>query len=116
MDANPPDSDDAAFGLVEQYDSIEDDPYLRSEFLDAVGTTRSYINWLRLRRDRAAPRGSSTPAPDEVAPQAPGPDDGKGAQRPVPPLPNRSRTANTRPPNNTGGISRNRRRRNREYP
>ncbi|MEW2067664.1 hypothetical protein [Streptomyces sp. NPDC007346] len=115
MDTNPPDPDDAASGLVEQYDSIGD-PALRSEFLDQAGTTRSYINWVRLRRARAAREDSSAPAPDEVAPQALEPDGRKGAQRPAPPLPNRSRTANTRPPNNTGGISRNRRRRNREYP
>ncbi|MEU3204962.1 hypothetical protein ABZ702_14025 [Streptomyces cyaneofuscatus] len=120
METSPPDPDDAAFELVEQYDSIED-PYLRSEFLDAVGTTRSRINHLRLLRDRAAARNIAAapePEPEEVAPGA---DGGKGAQRPVPslPLPNRSRTPDvtTRPPNNTGGISRrNRRRRNRERP
>ncbi|PVC96702.1 hypothetical protein DBP19_10500 [Streptomyces sp. CS090A] len=118
METSPPDPDDAAFGLVEQYDSIED-PYLRSEFLDAVGTTRSRINHLRLLRDRAAARSIAAtpePEPEEVAPEA---DGRKGSQRPVPPLPNRSRTPDvtTRPPNNTGGISRrNRRRRNRERP
>lgn len=122
METSPPDPDDARFGLVEQYDSIED-PYLRSEFLDTVGTTRSGINHLRLLRDRAAARSIAAapepePEPEEVAPEA---DGGKGSQRPVPPLPlpNRSRTpeVTTRPPNNTGGISRrNRRRRNRERP
>ncbi|MFJ6236441.1 hypothetical protein ACIQH0_20385 [Streptomyces griseus] len=118
METSPPDPDDAAFGLVEQYDSIED-PYLRSEFLDAVGTTRSRINHLRLLRDRAAARSIAAapePEPEEVAPET---DGGKGSQRPVPPLPNRSRTTDvaTRPPNNTGGTRRrNRRRRNRERP
>ncbi|MGA5468464.1 hypothetical protein ACPCUK_06455 [Streptomyces arboris] len=117
METSPPD-DDAAFGLVEQYDSIED-PGLRSDFLDAVGTTRSRINHLRLLRDRAAARSiAADPEPEDVAPEA---DGGKGTPRPVPPLPlpNRSRTPDvtTRPPNNTGGISRwNRRRRNRERP
>ncbi|MEV7847108.1 hypothetical protein AB0O50_24300 [Streptomyces cyaneofuscatus] len=115
MESSPP--DDAAFRLVEQYDSIED-PGLRSDFLDAVGTTRSRINHLRLLRDRAAARSiAADPEPEEeVTPEA---DGGKGARRPVPPLPNRSRTPDviTRPPNNTGGISRrNRRRRNRERP
>ncbi|MFD3786214.1 hypothetical protein [Streptomyces cyaneofuscatus] len=121
METSPPYPDDAAFGLVEQYDSIED-PYLRSEFLDNAGTTRSGINHLRLLRDRAAARSIAAapkPEPEEVAPEASG---GKGSQRPVPPLPlpNRSRTpeVTTRPPNNTGGISRRniRRRRNRERP
>lgn len=116
METSPPDPDDAAFGLVEQYDSIED-PHLRSEFLEAVGTTRSRINHLRLLRDRAAARSiAADPEPEEVAPEA---DGAKGSQRPVPPLPNRSRTPDvtTRPPNNNGGISRrNRRRRNRERP
>ncbi|MEU0378145.1 hypothetical protein ABZ093_12715 [Streptomyces cyaneofuscatus] len=114
MESNPP--DDAAFRLVEQYDSIED-PGLRSDFLDAVGTTRSRINHLRLLRDRAAARSiAADPEPEEEVTPA---DGGKGARRPVPPLPNRSRTPDviTRPPNNTGGISRrNRRRRNRERP
>ncbi|MFJ4968800.1 hypothetical protein [Streptomyces sp. NPDC088755] len=120
METSPPDPGDAAFGLVEQYDSIED-PGLRSDFLDAVGTTRSRIDHLRLLRDRAAARSIAAdqdpdPDPEEVAAEA---DGGKSGQRPAPPLPNRSRTpdATTRPPNNTGGISqRDRRRRNRERP
>ncbi|MDT0494872.1 hypothetical protein ACIOD0_06005 [Kitasatospora albolonga] len=118
METSPPDPDGGAFGLVEQYDSIED-PDLRSDFLDAIGTTRSYINALRLRRDSAARRITADPEPEEVAPQAPAPNGEKGAQRPVPPLPNRARTGGptTRPPNNTGGVSRTtRRRRNREHP
>lgn len=40
------------FHLVDQYDSLED-PWLRSEFLDAIGTTRPYIDALRARRDAA---------------------------------------------------------------
>ncbi|MFF2716659.1 hypothetical protein [Streptomyces sp. NPDC058011] len=115
METSSPDPDDAAFGIIEQYDSFED-PDQRSDFLDAVGTTRSYINHLRLLRDRAAARSIAAEPEEEVASEA---DGGKGAQRPVPPLPHRSRTPDTptRPPNNTGGISRrNKRRRNRERP
>ncbi|MFJ4961397.1 hypothetical protein EES43_09920 [Streptomyces sp. ADI96-02] len=111
MDTNPPESDDACFGLVEQYDSIED-PHLRSEFLDAAGTTPSYINALRLRRDRAAARRASEP----TTPEAPGPVGDKVTRRRPPLLSTRSRVSVTRPPNNRGGAARHRRRRNRERP
>ncbi|MFC8535423.1 hypothetical protein ACFUJY_15890 [Streptomyces sp. NPDC057249] len=49
------------FRLVDQYDSIED-PWLRSEFLDAIGTTRPRIDALRARRD-AAREADARPAP-----------------------------------------------------
>ncbi|MBM7054140.1 hypothetical protein [Streptomyces durocortorensis] len=107
MNIDPPDPDDGPFGLVEQYDSIED-PCLRSEFLDAVGTTRSYINALRLRRDKAA-------AGDAPAPEASGPPEDKGPQRRVPRLPLRNRGITTRPPKYAGSV-RNKRRRNRARP
>ncbi|MEU2404068.1 hypothetical protein ABZ609_07090 [Streptomyces rubiginosohelvolus] len=105
MDIEPPDPDDDLFGLVEQYDSIED-PYLRSEFLDSVGTTLSHINALRLRRDQAAARNAS-------APEAPCPPDGKGPRRRVPRPPLRGIT--TRPPKSAGSV-RNKLRRNRARP
>ncbi|MGW3582211.1 hypothetical protein ACWDM8_12855 [Streptomyces rubiginosohelvolus] len=108
MNIDPPDPDDDLFGLVEQYDSIED-PYLQSEFLDAVGTTRSYINALRLRRDQAAARNAS-------APEAPCPPDDKGPQRRVPRLPLRQRGITTTRPPKYAGSARNKRRRNRARP
>ncbi|WP_330238910.1 hypothetical protein [Streptomyces sp. NBC_00525] len=51
---------DEEFGLVDQYDSFED-PWLRSEFLDAIGRTRPCIDALRARRDAA--RTEDTPGP-----------------------------------------------------
>lgn len=102
MNIDPPDPDDGPFGLVEQYDSVED-PYLRSEFLDAVGTTPSYINALRLRRDKAAARNAS-------APEASGPPKDKGPRRRVPRL-LRNRGTTSRPPKDAGSV-RNKRRRN----
>ncbi|MFG2504035.1 hypothetical protein ACGFOW_00835 [Streptomyces rubiginosohelvolus] len=107
MNIDPPDPDDDLFGLVEQYDSIED-PYLRSEFLDSVGTTLSYINALRLRRYQAAARNDS-------APEAPCPPDDKGRRRRVPRLPLHKRGTTTRPPKHAGSV-RNKRRRNRARP
>ncbi|MFH9299075.1 hypothetical protein [Streptomyces sp. NPDC017520] len=107
MNIDPPDPDDAPFGLVEQYDSIED-PYLRSEFLDAVGTTRSYINALRLRRDKAAARNAS-------APEASGPPEDQEPRHRVPRLPHRNRGMTSRPPKYAGSV-RNKRRRNRARP
>ncbi|MFD4237076.1 hypothetical protein [Streptomyces sp. NPDC058542] len=116
MDTGPPEPSDGPFELVEQYDSIED-PCLRSEFLGAVGTTRSYINALRLRRDRA--RKASVPAhpePDHAVTQAPGsPNAEKDPQRRTPRLPIRERAVSTRPPRYAGSI-RNKRRRNRARP
>ncbi|MCC8478089.1 hypothetical protein C6W96_12055 [Streptomyces sp. CS149] len=107
MNIDPPDPDDDAFGLVEQYDSIED-PCLRSEFLDAAGTTRSHIDALRLRRDQAAARDVSTP-------EASGPPEDKGTRPRVPRLPLRNRGITTRPPKYAGSV-RNKRRRNRARP
>nr|PPQ57703.1 hypothetical protein C5F59_14150 [Streptomyces sp. QL37] len=113
METISPEPDDDPFELVEQYDSIED-PYLRSEFLDAVGTTRSYINALRLRRDKAALKASAPPEPDDrtATPEAHGPVDDKGPQRRTPRPPGRSRSTTTRPPKYAGSV-RNKRSRNR---
>ncbi|MEU5286012.1 hypothetical protein AB0G97_18635 [Streptomyces sp. NPDC020755] len=112
MDTDPPEPNDDPFELVEQYDSIED-PDLRSDFLVAVGTTRSYVNALRLRRDQA--RKASKPAhlePDRAAPEAPGSPNTKGPQRRTPRLPIRERGITTRPPT-YAGSARNKHRRNR---
>ncbi|MFH8883796.1 hypothetical protein [Streptomyces californicus] len=106
MNIEPPDPDDGPFGLVEQYDSIED-PYLRSEFLDAVGTTRSYINALRLRRDKAAG--------DVSAPEAAGARENKGPRHRVPRLSLRTRGMTGRPPR-YGGSVRSKHSRNRARP
>ncbi|MGW0644554.1 hypothetical protein [Streptomyces sp. EN27] len=108
MDMNPPDPDDDRFGLVEQYDSIED-PCLRSEFLEAVGTTRSYINALRLRRDKAAARNASG------APETFGAPEPKAPRRHGPRRPLRGRGITTRPPTYAASV-RNKRRRNRARP
>ncbi|MEV5617523.1 hypothetical protein [Streptomyces bacillaris] len=113
MNTNPPDPDD----LFRQYDSIED-PDLRSEFLDAAGTTRPYIDALRDRHSRAS-RRSTAADPDEVTPQPREEPLDRASRKARPPrLRKRSRTvATTRPPNNsTGGTPRNRRRRRRERP
>ncbi|MEU2098643.1 hypothetical protein ABZ741_36115 [Streptomyces globisporus] len=107
MNIDPPDPDDGLFGLVEQYDSIEV-PYLLSEFLDAVGTTRSYIDALRLRRDKAAARNAS-------APEASGPPDDTGPRHRLPRRPLRNRGITTGPPKYAGSV-RNKRRRNRARP
>ncbi|MBK0376803.1 MULTISPECIES: hypothetical protein [unclassified Streptomyces] len=96
MNIDPPDPDDDPFGLVEQYDSIED-PDLRSEFLDAVGTTRSYINALRLRRDKAAARDAS-------APEASGAPRNRGPRRRLPRLRLRNRGTTGRPPRYAGSV------------
>ncbi|MFJ3700865.1 MULTISPECIES: hypothetical protein [unclassified Streptomyces] len=115
METISPEPDDAPFGLVEQYDSIED-PYLRSEFLDAVGTTRSYINALRLRRDKAARKAAAQPEQDQaIAPEAPGPVEDKGPQHRPPRSPVRPRSTTTRPPK-YAASRRNKRRRNRRSP
>ncbi|MFF5773677.1 hypothetical protein ACFY8V_25015 [Streptomyces californicus] len=95
MNFDPPDPDDP-FGLVEQYDSIED-PDLRSEFLDAVGTTRSYINALRFRRDKAAARDAS-------APESSGAPKNRGPRRRVPRLRLRNRGTTGRPPRYAGSV------------
>ncbi|MFI1187656.1 hypothetical protein [Streptomyces californicus] len=107
MNIDPPDPDDGPFGLVEQYDSIED-PHLRSEFLVATGTTRSYINALRLRRDRAAARNAS-------ASEAFGPPEDQGQRRRVPRLRLRDRGTNVGPPRYAGSV-RSKYRRNRARP
>ncbi|MFI9036038.1 hypothetical protein [Streptomyces sp. NPDC053726] len=112
MDENPPEPDDKQFGIVEQYDSLED-PALRSDFLDAMGTTRSYINALRLRRDAARKAAKADPGPD-CAVSSPAPRGDEEPERREPRMPRRSRGIVTRPPNNTGGVRR--RRRNRERP
>ncbi|MER7698471.1 hypothetical protein [Streptomyces sp. NPDC096095] len=116
MDTDPSEPNDSPFGLVEQYDSI-DDPHLRSAFLDDVGTTRSYINALRLRRDKAALKVSAPahPEPDDRAtPEAPESPDGKSPRRPrAPRLSLRNRSTTTRPPKNAGSV-RSKRRRNRD--
>ncbi|WP_030740247.1 hypothetical protein [Streptomyces griseus] len=96
MNIDPPDPDEDPFGLVEQYDSIED-PDLRSEFLDAVGTTRSYINALRLRRDKAAARDAS-------APEASGAPKNRGPRPRVPRLRLRNRGTTGRPPRYAGSV------------
>lgn len=116
MDTDPPEPNDDPFELVEKYDSIED-PCLRSEFLDAVGTTRSYINALRLRRDEAARKASAPahPEPDRATPEAPESPDDKDPRRRGPRLPLRNRSTTTRPPKTAGSV-RNKRRRNRERP
>ncbi|MDX3687246.1 MULTISPECIES: hypothetical protein [unclassified Streptomyces] len=115
METTSPEPDDA-FGLVEQFDSIED-PYLRSEFLDAVGTTRSYINALRLRRDQAARKTSAPIEPDQEAATGTktGRVDGEGPQRRTPRPPVRTRVLATRPPRYAGSV-RSKRRRNRRRP
>ncbi|MFD5134825.1 hypothetical protein ACFWMX_00930 [Streptomyces sp. NPDC058378] len=115
METTSPEPDDP-FGLVEQFDSIED-PYLRSEFLDAVGTTRSYINALRLRRDQAARKASAPIEPDQEAAAEPKPGQvgEEGPQRRTPRLPVRTRILATRPPRYAGSV-RSRRRRNRRRP
>ncbi|MFI6723673.1 hypothetical protein [Streptomyces atratus] len=114
MVENPPEPDDDPFGLVEQYDFL-DDPDLRSDFLDAMGTTRSYINALRLRRDAARKAAKAAHESDEATPGPGGPRSDKESKRREPLLPRRSRVAVTRPPNKSGGTVR-RRRRNRERP
>ncbi|WEH33585.1 hypothetical protein PZB75_09480 [Streptomyces sp. AM 4-1-1] len=83
--------------IVAQYDSNED-PHLRSEFLEAVGMTRTQVEYLRLRRD-AEERASKSPMTSDDAPprspgEAPGPR-GRGPRR----APRRSRVADSRPPN-----------------
>lgn len=114
MGTSSPEPDDDPFGLVEKYDSI-DDPDLRSDFLDAIGTTLPYINALRLRRDRAAREDSPAPTgPDRAVAEAPGPPDDKGPRRRSPRLPIRSR-ATTHPPRYASYVL-NRRRRNRGRP
>ncbi|OLO33125.1 hypothetical protein PZ61_0223230 [Streptomyces sp. MNU77] len=115
MDTDPPEPNDDPFGLVEQYDSIED-PYLRSDFLDEVGTTRSYIDALRLRRDKA--RKASTPehpGPDRTDPDAPDSPNTRGPRRRTPRAPISKRGITTRPPKQAGSV-RNKRRRNRARP
>ncbi|MFC8859406.1 hypothetical protein [[Kitasatospora] papulosa] len=115
METTSPEPDDP-FGLVEQFDSIED-PYLRSEFLDAVGTTRSYINALRLRRDQAAGKTSAPIEPDQgkVAETKPGRGDEKSPQRRASRPPVSTRSLATRPPRYAGSV-RSKRRRNRRRP
>ncbi|MFJ7192391.1 hypothetical protein [Streptomyces bacillaris] len=113
MSTNPPDPDD----LFRQYDSFED-PDLRSDFLDAIGTTRPYIDALRDRHIRAS-RRSAAAEPDEVTPQTREEPLDRTERKARPPrLRKRSRAvATTRPPNNnTPGRPRNKRRRRRERP
>lgn len=114
MDTNPPEPNDGPFGLVEQYDSIED-PYLRSEFLDAVGATRSHINALRLRRDKPALDAPAHPAPGRATPEATDAPDDKGPQHRAPRPSLRNRSVITRPPKYASSV-RNKRRRNRARP
>ncbi|MFJ7412067.1 hypothetical protein ACIQWZ_14805 [Streptomyces sp. NPDC098077] len=116
MDTDPPEPNDGPFELVEQYDSIED-PHLRSAFLDDVGTTRSYINTLRLRRDQGRKAAMpARPEPDHAVTDAPGsPHTEKGPQRRTPRLPIRERGTTTRPPKYAGSV-RNKHRRNRARP
>ena len=54
---------DPEFHLVAQYDSI-DDPELTSEFLDARGLTRPYINALRRRIEARRRAAADTSAPN----------------------------------------------------
>ncbi|MEV6260257.1 hypothetical protein AB0M42_05775 [Streptomyces sp. NPDC051784] len=83
------------FRLVEQYDSFED-PWSRSEFLDAIGKTRQYIDALRARRDaaRETDRVSSAEPTSELPLRG-----GPGRPRTRTP---RRRAAVRRPPNKTG--------------
>ncbi|MFD7491449.1 hypothetical protein ACFV8T_03380 [Streptomyces sp. NPDC059832] len=83
---------DDDFDIADQYDSIED-PWLRSEFLDAIGKTRSFIDALRRSRDFA--RAKAAAARDEPAASA----RGKEARRRAPRTRRRTRVAVTRPPN-----------------
>lgn len=113
MNANPPDPDN----LFGQYDSFED-PESRSEFLDAMGTTRPHINAQRSRYIRASHRSAAS-EPDEVAPQPREEAPASKDRKPRPPrLRKRSSrtTVTTRPPNNTGETFRSRQRRRRERP
>ncbi|MFG2213407.1 hypothetical protein ACGFN1_00765 [Streptomyces sp. NPDC048685] len=54
------------FDIVDQYDSVEA-PWLRSEFLDAIGTTRPHIDALRRGRDAERKATKATPPQDEPA-------------------------------------------------
>ncbi|MFH9133197.1 hypothetical protein [Streptomyces sp. NPDC017524] len=105
MDTDPPEPNHSPLGLVEQYDSIED-PYLRSEFLDAVGTTRSYISALRLPRDKAVLKVPAHPEPDNRA--TPGAHESPVGKTPrrhrAPRLSLRNRSTTTRPPKNAGSV------------
>ncbi|TXS06919.1 hypothetical protein EAO73_03580 [Streptomyces sp. col6] len=78
------------FRLVDQYDSIED-PWLKSEFLDAIGTTRPRIDALRARRD-AARETDARPAPESPR---------RRSSRLRARSPRRPRVMATRPPNRT---------------
>lgn len=88
-----PESDDD-FKIVDQYDSIED-PWLRSEFLDAIGRTRPCIDALRRRRDAAREAARAAPARDEPATSA----HGGESRRRAPRSRRRTRVVVTRPPN-----------------
>ncbi|MFD4942349.1 hypothetical protein ACFWNT_07365 [Streptomyces sp. NPDC058409] len=86
------------FDIVDRYDSIED-PGLRSQFLDDMGTTRPYINGLRRRRDAERKATKAAPKPDESTTSA---CSGEPRRR-TPRTPRRPRVVVTRPPNRGRG-------------
>ncbi|WP_406160599.1 hypothetical protein OG298_26560 [Streptomyces sp. NBC_01005] len=86
MPEYPESGDD--FDIVDQYDSIED-PWLRSEFLDAIGTTRPCVDALRCRRDAERRAAKATPPQDEPATTPARAGEGR----------RRTRAVVTRPPN-----------------
>ncbi|WP_406501469.1 hypothetical protein OHA04_25185 [Streptomyces sp. NBC_01590] len=99
MPESPESGDD--FDIVDQYDSIEA-PWLRSEFLDAIGTTRPCIDALRRRRD--AGRGAAKATPPQGEPTASA--RAGEARRRIPRTRRRPRVVVTRPPNRGQGRRR----------
>ncbi|MFF3951700.1 hypothetical protein ACFYY1_00670 [Streptomyces sp. NPDC001890] len=99
MPESPESGDD--FDIVDQYDSIED-PWLRSEFLDAIGTTLPRIDALRRRRDAERGAAKSTPPQDEPTASARAGE----ARRRSPRTRRRTRAVVTRPPNRGQGRRR----------
>ncbi|MER5614291.1 hypothetical protein [Streptomyces sp. NPDC002215] len=102
MPESPESGDD--FDIVDQYDSIED-PWLRSEFLDAIGTTGTTlprIDALRRRRDAARRAAKSTPPQDGPTASARAGE----ARRRIPRTRRRPRVVVPRPPNKGQGRRR----------
>lgn len=86
------------FHLVDEYDSLPD-PQLRSDFLDAVGTTRPRIEHLRRLRDADAARNAAKAAEESESNGSSTHERRRQSRRRLRRTPRHSGVNVTRPPN-----------------
>ncbi|MEE1739546.1 hypothetical protein [Streptomyces sp. BE147] len=89
------------FRILDQYDAFED-PHLKSEFLDTIGTTRAHIEYLRRLRDAQAARNAAKAAEESESNESSTYEHRREPRPRCRRAPRRSRVTVNHPPNRGG--------------